>query len=1062
MAIPLLTVGLVGLFIYAAYRYAVSKPKGFPPVIPRIPFFGSYLFMMATNFRYLHKAVWKFSQWFKSDIIGLHMGPYPIVVVHNQDAIREVLNRPEFDGRPALYLAQIREPDNDVKGIFFIDGPEWEEQRRFILRYLRDYGFGRRSDQLEAAIQEELSDMVSLIRNGPTYDHERYVVKEGGYRIQLPYFFNPFAANCVFHVLFNERYPRSEQVDTWTLMRMILQFTRTGDDYGKILSIMPWVRHIFPNISGYNKLMEANKFIYNFYNKLITQCEQTYDESAERHFIDVYIKEMKKAEKEGKADTTTFNHKQFVMALIDFTFPAITNLGTTLAFLIQYFLLYPEVQKKMQKEIDTVVGPGRFPTLDDRKDMPYTEACIREIMRIETLVPSNVAHRVKVDTDLMGYHLPKDTIVMASLYALHNDERVWGDPQNFRPERFLDDDGKLCLKKDHSLPFGAGKRLCAGETFGRNLLFLMTATMSQNFNFVLGPNDKLPDLNTTMSGLTTSPTDFWVQVQDRICIKLNKKPPLNDTRKKARLEFCRSHWTGLKMAFPLLTIGLAGLFIYLSYRYAVAKPKGFPPVIPRIPIFGSYLFMMMVNFTYLHKAVWKFSKWLKSDIVGLHMGKYPIVVVHDSKSVREVLTRPEFNGRPSLFVAQIREPNRKVAGIFFKDGQEWEEQRRFILRYARDFGFGRRSDQLEAIIQEELSDMLHIIRTGPKYPHEHQFVKEGGYRVLMPYFFNPFSANSVYQVLFNERYPRSEQADMWKLIRLGVQFQRTGDDYGKILSIMPWVRHIFPNWSSYNKLMESNRYLYEFYEKLVDRYIATYDESAERHFVDIYIKEMKKAEKEGKTNTTFNRSQFVMALVDFTFPASTAVGMTMAFLVQYLLLHPEVQRECQKEIDNVVGSGRLPTLDDRQHLPYTEASIREMLRIETLVPSNVPHRTRVETELMGYRLPKDTFVMTSLYALHNDENLWGDPQNFRPERFLDENGKLSLKKDHSLPFGAGKRLCAGETFARNMLFLMTATMLQNFNFVLGPNDKMPDVSTNLSGLSTSPRDYWVQLEERKL
>ncbi|TMW40152.1 hypothetical protein DOY81_014767, partial [Sarcophaga bullata] len=109
----------------------------------------------------------------------------------------------------------------------------------------------------------------------------------------------------------------------------------------------------------------------------------------------------------------------------------------------------------------------------------------------------------------------------------------------------------------------------------------------------------------------------------------------------------------------------------------------------------------------------------------------------------------------------------------------------------------------------------------------------------------------------------------------------------------------------------------------------------------------------------------------------------------------------------------------------------------------------------------DTIVVPSLYAYHSDERVWGDPDNFRPERFLDDQGKLCLKKDVSFPFGAGKRLCAGETFARNMLFLMTTALCQNFNVILGPNDKLPDLSSNLSGLITSPKDFWVQFEERK-
>lgn len=115
----------------------------------------------------------------------------------------------------------------------------------------------------------------------------------------------------------------------------------------------------------------------------------------------------------------------------------------------------------------------------------------------------------------MNFYFTQDTIVIPGLYAYHMDKRTWGDPEVFRPERFLDDQGKLCLKLDVSFPFGAGKRLCAGETFARNMLFLMTTAMLQHFDYVLAPGDSLPDLSKNNSGLIISPPDFWVQLQER-------------------------------------------------------------------------------------------------------------------------------------------------------------------------------------------------------------------------------------------------------------------------------------------------------------------------------------------------------------------------------------------------------------------------------------------------------------------------------------------------------------------------------------------------------------------
>lgn len=79
-----------------------------------------------------------------------------------------------------------------------------------------------------------------------------------------------------------------------------------------------------------------------------------------------------------------------------------------------------------------------------------------------------------------------------------------------------------------------------------------------------------------------------------------------------------------------------------------------------------------------------------------------------------------------------------------------------------------------------------------------------------------------------------------------------------------------------------------------------------------------------------------------------------------------------------------------------------------------------------------------------DETVWKEPELFQPERFLDENGKFSPKLDKSLPFSTGKRLCAGETFSRNILFLTVATIVQNFNITLPEGEKLPmDAKTGM-------------------
>lgn len=86
-------------------------------------------------------------------------------------------------------------------------------------------------------------------------------------------------------------------------------------------------------------------------------------------------------------------------------------------------------------------------------------------------------------------------------------------------------------------------------------------------------------------------------------------------------------------------------------------------------------------------------------------------------------------------------------------------------------------------------------------------------------------------------------------------------------------------------------------------------------------------------------------------------------------------------------------------MPYTEAVIRETLRYETLTPFGVIHKTMKDTTLGGFNVPKDTLAITNLDELNHDPDFWGDPENFRPERFLAKDGQLG--KDFTFVFGLG-------------------------------------------------------------
>lgn len=112
-------------------------------------------------------------------------------------------------------------------------------------------------------------------------------------------------------------------------------------------------------------------------------------------------------------------------------------------------------------------------------------------------------------------------------------------------------------------------------------------------------------------------------------------------------------------------------------------------------------------------------------------------------------------------------------------------------------------------------------------------------------------------------------------------------------------------------------------------------------------------------------------------------------------------------------------------MSYTEAFLLEVQRFGDLAPFGVPHSTTVGTKIAGYDIPKGATILPLLYMVHNDPKIWGDPQNFRPERFIGKDGKIK-KTEYLIPFSAGKRSCPGENLAVMEMFIFFTAILQNF------------------------------------
>lgn len=178
--------------------------------------------------------------------------------------------------------------------------------------------------------------------------------------------------------------------------------------------------------------------------------------------------------------------------------------STALSWACLLLAVHQEVQLKMQKELDTVVGHRRHPTLEDRPKMPFISAVMNEAQRFGSVTPVALFHRAGEDAEICGYFVKKDTVVVPNTYAAHYDESVWGDPKTFRPERFLDTNGRLINNKN-LIPFSVGKRVCLGESLAKDEFFLFLSHIFQVFHIdVLGK----VDINAGSVGVIRSPKQY--------------------------------------------------------------------------------------------------------------------------------------------------------------------------------------------------------------------------------------------------------------------------------------------------------------------------------------------------------------------------------------------------------------------------------------------------------------------------------------------------------------------------------------------------------------------------
>ncbi|KAL6883751.1 hypothetical protein ACP4OV_011165 [Aristida adscensionis] len=194
---------------------------------------------------------------------------------------------------------------------------------------------------------------------------------------------------------------------------------------------------------------------------------------------------------------------------------------------------------------------------------------------------------------------------------------------------------------------------------------------------------------------------------------------------------------------------------------------------------------------------------------------------------------------------------------------------------------------------------------------------------------------------------------------------------------------------------------------------------------------------EDKMTDTDVKALILNLFVAGTDTTSTIVEWSLAELIR----HPDILRQAQEELDAVVGRGRLVSESDLPRLPFFAAVIKETFRLHPSTPLSLPRVAAADCEVAGYRVPGGSELLVNVWGIARDPAVWPEPLEFRPARFLPggSHADVDLKGgDFGLiPFGAGRRICAGLSWGLRMVTMTSATLVHAFDWEL-PMGQTPD------------------------
>ncbi|KAF8787690.1 cytochrome P450 2C15-like isoform X1 [Argiope bruennichi] len=467
-------------------------------------------------------------------------------------------------------------------------------------------------------------------------------------------------------------------------------------------------------------------------------------------------------------------------------------------------------------------------------------------------------------------------------------------------------------------------------------------------------------------------------------------------------------------------LGAFALFLLCSAIYNWIKSRGYPPGPIGLPVIGYMPFLGKKPNITLRDLSKKYG-----DIFSFYIGPQLVICVNDYRLAKEILNHPLTLARPphsfDFLVGK--------GGFSGMNGEEWQEQRRFALLTMRDLGLGR--GLWETMIQEDAAEFVKKMKKANGQPIS--YTEPLALSQIM---------NSLSLLFGRHLDPEADKEDIETLQKLG---RKLMDKFSAVDLTMnlPWLTKLLEllNLSGIQDFMILLKNFEDIFKKEVERRLRSKEERTKDDFIGCYLREMEKRENSSQPHnfTVINlRGNLFILFVAGQDSTVASVGWLLLLMAKF----PDVQQRICDEIDKAIGRDGTVYYGDRNKLPYTTATMLEMMRWVAINPLFPPRYVLDTFTFNGYTIPKGAHIICNSWAMLHDPRYFEDPMEFKPERFLSEEGKC-VKRDGYGPFSFGKRNCPGEGIAMMSMYLYFVSIMQKFK-IKTPYDLPPDMEYKYS------------------